>query len=1366
MVTKSMLRRIFISILIFAMTIVMSFRIDTSHVFAMNDSNNTTYPQVGLLGLQNEDLSYEYVCQWGGKCFEPEDGKFIDKNLYGVAVDSDGYVFITDNNNRIQIFSLSGTYLDSLLAANKEAWLQGHHLRGVTVNNGNIYATDGDADNIGIQVFPYDGGVTRWGANGINDGEFYPGLYSVAVNYDCLYIVDQQQNRIQKFSVEGEFKLKWGKEGNGNGQFNNPIGIAVDDDGYVYVVDSGNNRIQKFDAEGQYIKQWGTTGNGDGEFNGPTYIAIDELGNVFVSDTNNNRIEKFDVNGKYLTQWGSLGSEEGEFNMPRGIAVDAACCVYVADALNNRIQKFKPKNHAPIISDVDITGETTAGETLTGSYIFTDSDYDTDESTYQWYRGENIDGTEKESIDGATSKTYDLTNTDIGKYIFFEVTPIDSHGLEGDIQVSQATAQIQACASKGLNNWTQRFENTSYWLNDVAYGKGIFVAVGQEDFQGNKELILTSLDGQEWTKVSEHLYKPLYTITYVDECNAFFATGEEGTVLTSIDGVNWTKMNFANVNNMGNRLYRIAYGNNTLVASSSYVAFYSVYNNGWSWDFNKYKLLENSDLILALAYGNGKFVAMGNNNIYTSSDGVQDWVKFRAFPDTYWSALGITYNGSKFIAVGEKDYESTVFTSVDGTNWNYKTLNISGGLQDITWGANHFVAVGENEQILSSANGETWEVKRSDRPARLSAVAYGKNTFVAIGQSIILQSDPIEIQGENHVPIADAGGPYEVYAGESLTLDGSGSSDPDLGDNIVKYEWDMDGDDIGDVEGVNLTLTWEQLQSFNLSIANPDTGMPKNNIRLKVTDRFGFISTQNTTVTIISPVPKANDDSYTMYKGEVLTVAVPGVLENDIDSDGDVLKAYVVSEPQHGQLSLNEDGSFTYTPTVTYFGRDSFTYRVQDDDGSDTAVVTIIIQVENHAPKPGSGQSFISSPQFETDKKDDGSVTITVNKQEFDKETGETRVKLSSMELEDAFDQAGMDEDGKKKVTLQISEKEEAAGYQVELPKNIIASGDDRIIEIETNIASITLPGNMLDNEESADLSNISLKFKKIEKEELDVFNKIDNDTKQEIGDRPVIEISRMENGEVKPWENENAPVNISIPYIPTQEELDNPENIVVWYIDGQGKAIKVTNGKYNSNTGMVEFNVTHFSTYAIAYTEISFDDLDTYPWAKHAIEVLAAKGITNGTGDNNYSPGEKITRADYLTLLLNTLELNADFQDNFDDVNKSNYYYKAVGIAKELGITGGAGNNKFAPKAYITRQEMMALTERALRKAGKIKEKGDASQLDIFKDKKKIAKYAIEGTAILVKEGLIRGSGEMINPQGNTTRAEAAAIIYRVYNK
>jgi VCBS repeat-containing protein len=73
-------------------------------------------------------------------------------------------------------------------------------------------------------------------------------------------------------------------------------------------------------------------------------------------------------------------------------------------------------------------------------------------------------------------------------------------------------------------------------------------------------------------------------------------------------------------------------------------------------------------------------------------------------------------------------------------------------------------------------------------------------------------------------------------------------------------------------------------------------------------------------------------------------MAAPGVLANDTDADGDSLQALVVAGPAHGTLTLNANGSFTYTPLLGYSGTDQFTYR--DYDGTttgNTAIVTLTV---------------------------------------------------------------------------------------------------------------------------------------------------------------------------------------------------------------------------------------------------------------------------------------------------------------------------------------------------------------------------------------------------------------------------------------
>jgi hypothetical protein len=78
----------------------------------------------------------------------------------------------------------------------------------------------------------------------------------------------------------------------------------------------------------------------------------------------------------------------------------------------------------------------------------------------------------------------------------------------------------------------------------------------------------------------------------------------------------------------------------------------------------------------------------------------------------------------------------------------------------------------------------------------------------------------------------------------------------------------------------------------------------------------------------------------------------------------------------------------------------------------------------------------------------------------------------------------------------------------------------------------------------------------------------------------------------------------------------------------------------------------------------------------------------------------------------------------------------------------------------------MMVMTEKALKLAKKLNNQSTAADLDKFSDKSKVASYAVNSVAAMVKEGLIEGSNNKINPTGNTSRAEAEVLLYRLYNK
>lgn len=113
--------------------------------------------------------------------------------------------------------------------------------------------------------------------------------------------------------------------------------------------------------------------------------------------------------------------------------------------------------------------------------------------------------------------------------------------------------------------------------------------------------------------------------------------------------------------------------------------------------------------------------------------------------------------------------------------------------------------------------------------------------------------------------------------------------------------------------------------------------------------------------------PVARDDSYSTALNTTLTVNAPGVLGNDTEPENETMTAVLANNVSQGNLTLNGNGSFTYTPNLNFCGTDSFTYRARDPQNNTSGIATVTIQI--NAPDlimaalgtPGNDGSRISA---------------------------------------------------------------------------------------------------------------------------------------------------------------------------------------------------------------------------------------------------------------------------------------------------------------------------------------------------------------------------------------------------------------------
>jgi hypothetical protein len=208
----------------------------------------------------------------------------------------------------------------------------------------------------------------------------------------------------------------------------------------------------------------------------------------------------------------------------------------------------------------------------------------------------------------------------------------------------------------------------------------------------------------------------------------------------------------------------------------------------------------------------------------------------------------------------------------------------------------------------------------------------------------------------NQPPVANAGPDQTVASGTTVQLSGAGSSDPE--GHALTYAWTMTTKPAGSAAAFNNStfaspaFIADRKGTYVAELIVNDGGTPP------------LDSAPDTVeITATNRAPVAVADSFSIATGGTLAIdAATGVLANDTDGDGDPLTAILGTSVTHGSLTLNADGSFTYTPSVGYSGPDSFSYRANDgsvDSNSGLVSLTVTGGVPvNHAPGANAGGSL------------------------------------------------------------------------------------------------------------------------------------------------------------------------------------------------------------------------------------------------------------------------------------------------------------------------------------------------------------------------------------------------------------------------
>ena len=295
--------------------------------------------------------------------------------------------------------------------------------------------------------------------------------------------------------------------------------------------------------------------------------------------------------------------------------------------------------------------------------------------------------------------------------------------------------------------------------------------------------------------------------------------------------------------------------------------------------------------------------------------------------DTLLTGNVLINNGSG--ADSDPDKDSLTVTAVNSNTANVGTQIILSSGALLTLNTNGTLTYNPNGQFEALKNGE---ITTDSFTYTLSDGNGGTDTATVTAT----------ITGVNDAPVANPDS-YSLDEDTTLTINAPGikGNDTDAENDSLTVNL------VSPVEKGILTLNPDD--SFNYT---PNTGfVGTDSFTYKVND--GLADSNITTVTLtvnpINDAPVANPDSYNTLRNTTLNIPAAGVLNNDTDTENQPLTAVIETNPSNGNLTLNSDGSFSYTPNTDFVGTDSFTYKV-NDSLADSNITTVILHIFNPVP--------------------------------------------------------------------------------------------------------------------------------------------------------------------------------------------------------------------------------------------------------------------------------------------------------------------------------------------------------------------------------------------------------------------------------
>ncbi|MCG8501944.1 MAG: S-layer homology domain-containing protein [Firmicutes bacterium] len=481
-----------------------------------------------------------------------------------------------------------------------------------------------------------------------------------------------------------------------------------------------------------------------------------------------------------------------------------------------------------------------------------------------------------------------------------------------------------------------------------------------------------------------------------------------------------------------------------------------------------------------------------------------------------------------------------------------------------------------------------------------------------------------------------------------------------------------------------------------------------------------------------------------------------------------------VMRPNQSILYINvltgENFSDTFTlPADTQLG----TYTVVAGQGSSTAVTTF--EVRRKSTGGGTSSRRKKKPAEKPPKIEgeqaDISQNAEVKKQRQADGTVSVRASVSIEAVEKALAHQQVE-------SIVIDLQEDAEDVVISLPAEAMEAMGEEETKLILKIDDVTLeiPAEIIHGAELASALGV-------DEEEMDILIKVSELAEKEadklrakatqtakslrpIGKVLTFSIEAAGKGKtVKVEDFGELTVKGEIPYRSQDiKGIEDLQKLNVYKYNETTEKWEYRRSKGDTENKKVIFYTQDFSNYTIMENNKTFADIRNH-WARENIELMAAKHVVNGMNEDTFAPEEKVTRAQFATMLVNALGItNREAGTSFSDVKAGGWYYESVMAAAEAGLVTGVGGGRFAPDANITREQMAVMIMRAYGYSTGEDYEEISDPAGGFKDRDEISGWAEQAVNAANHLGIVTGvTADRFAPADEATRAQAAVMINRL---